>query len=90
MAAREEEQTEGAEETDSTEMATEKQLSAENIVVTITLGTHPNVPLSYAPVLELNHPIMSTLGAHVGQLQREIERQVSFEVEWLGKIHSYQ
>ena len=41
--------------------------SEEDTVVNITLGTEPNSPLSYAPVLELRHPIMSNLGEHGGQ-----------------------
>ena len=40
-------------------------------MVNITLRTEPNSPLAYAPVLELHRPIMSTLGAHGGQLERE-------------------
>ena len=37
-------------------------------VENITLGKKPNVPLVYAPVLEHQHPIMSTLGDPGGQI----------------------
>ena len=43
----------------------------ENNVVNIILGTESNSPLAYAPVLELHHIIISTLGGHGGQLERE-------------------
>ena len=39
----------------------------EYTVANVILGTEPNAPLAYAPVLELHHPIMNMLGAHVGQ-----------------------
>ena len=42
----------------------------EDTVANITLWTEPNSPLSYDPVLELRHPVMSTLGVHGGQLER--------------------
>ena len=40
----------------------------EDNVANITLGTEHNASLAYAPGLEPHHPIMSTLGAHGGQL----------------------
>ena len=40
----------------------------EDDVAHITLGTEPNAPLAYAPVLELRHPIMSMLGDPGGWL----------------------
>ena len=43
----------------------------EDTVANVILGTEPNAPLAYAPVLELHHPIMSMLGGHRGQLVRE-------------------
>ena len=36
----------------------------EDTIENITLGVEPNAPLAYTPVLELHHPIMSTIGAH--------------------------
>ena len=36
-----------------------------------SLGTEHNAPLTYAPGLELHHPIMSMLGGHGGQLERD-------------------
>ena len=39
----------------------------------VTLGTDPNYPLAYAPVLELHHPIMSKLWDPRGRLEIEIE-----------------
>ena len=39
-------------------------------VANITLGTDPNAPLAYDMGLELHHPILSTSGAHRGQLVR--------------------
>ena len=65
--AQEAEQTEGAEETDRRKSAMDEYLSGEDNILTTTLGTDPNLPLAYAPGLELHHPIMSKLGAHVGQ-----------------------
>ena len=47
------------------------QLSGEDTVVTTTLETDNDAPLVYALVLELHHPIMSTLGAHGDQLERQ-------------------
>ena len=38
----------------------------------LNLGTEPNAPLYYAPVLEHHHQIMSTLGEPRGRLEREI------------------
>ena len=37
----------------------------------LTLGTEPNSPLTYAPGLELHHPIMSNFGDPGGRLERE-------------------
>ena len=42
-------------------------------VVNVILGTEHNVPLASTPGLELYHPIMSMLGGHGGQLERERE-----------------
>ena len=42
-------------------------------VENITLGKKPNVPLVYDPVLEHQHPIMSTLGDPGGQIYIERE-----------------
>ena len=39
-------------------------------VANLILGTYPNNPLDYSPVLELCHQIMSMLGGHGGQLER--------------------
>ena len=69
--AREAEQMGGEEETDRPETSTDDQLSGEDTVVNITLGTDHNDPFAYAPRLEIHHPIMSILGAHRGQLGRE-------------------
>ena len=66
-AAWEEDWTEGEEETDGADTATDNQLSGEDTVVTTTLGTDTNVPLSYNMGLELHHPIMSNLGEYAGQ-----------------------
>ena len=66
-AAREEDWTEGAEDTDRAETATDNYLSGEDTVVTTTLGTETNAPLSYNTGLELHHPIMSKLGEYGGQ-----------------------
>ena len=52
----------------------ERLIKWEDTVSNITLGTEPNDPRAYAPVLELHHPIMSTIGVHGGQLERERER----------------
>ena len=41
-------------------------------VSNIILGTEPNDPLAYAPVLKLCHPIMSMLGGHRGRLEIDI------------------
>ena len=43
----------------------------EDNVANVILVMDPNVPLDYAPGLELHHPIMSTLGGHVCRLERE-------------------
>ena len=40
------------------------------------LGKEPNISLSYAPGLELNHPIMSTLGKTKDQLDRDRDRHI--------------
>ena len=61
------------EETDGTQTAKENQLSGQYIVVNITLGRETNETIDYAPVLELYHLIMSTLGAQRGQLERQRE-----------------
>ena len=45
----------------------------EDNVAQVTLGTDPNDPLAYAPVLEHHHLISSTLGEPRGRLGREIE-----------------
>ena len=42
----------------------------DNNVANITLGTETNDPLTYAPVLEHHHPIISMIGALEGQLDR--------------------
>ena len=44
------------------------------VVTNTTLGKQHNAPLEYAPVLEINHPIMSKLGNPGGRL--EIEREI--------------
>ena len=67
MAAQEAERREGGEELGGAETATDDWLSGEDTVVNINLGTDPNAPLAYAPVLELHHPIMSKFGGHRGQ-----------------------
>ena len=46
-------------------------IKREDTVEKITLGTEHNDHLAYDTGLELHHPIMSTLGAHKGQLERE-------------------
>ena len=46
----------------------------EDTVANVILGTEPNTPLAYAPVLELRHPIMSMLEGHRAQLERKRER----------------
>ena len=47
-------------------------------VANITLGTEPNAPLAYAPVLKHHHPIMNTLGDPGGRLkiEKEIEARI--------------
>ena len=45
------------------------------IVKNLTLGMEPNDPLTYAPGLELHHPITSKLGNPGGRLEREIGRK---------------
>ena len=47
----------------------------EDNVANVTLGVEPNAPLAYALLLELHHPIVSTLGKHLGRLDRERERE---------------
>ena len=42
----------------------------EDKIECVTLGMEPNDPLDYAPVLELYHPIMSTLVDPGFQLER--------------------
>ena len=66
-AAHEAEHTERAEDRYGTETKKDDQLSGDDTVVTITLGTETNAPLAYALGLELHHPIMSKLGEHRGQ-----------------------
>ena len=36
----------------------------EDNVSNLILGTYPNVPLVYAPGLEIHHPIMSIIGVY--------------------------
>ena len=67
MASQEADQTEGVEETDGIETTAEDQLSREDTVVTITLGTEPNSTFAYAPGLELHDQIMSKLGEYRSQ-----------------------
>ena len=43
----------------------------EYILENLLLVTDPNSSLSYAPVLELRHLIVSILGGFRGQLERE-------------------
>ena len=45
----------------------------EDNVAHVTVGTEINAPLTYALVLELRHPIMSTLGEPGTRLERERE-----------------
>ena len=47
--------------------AMEDYLSGEDTVVSTTLRTENNAPLSHFPGLELHHPIISKLGEHRGQ-----------------------
>ena len=42
----------------------------EDTLANTILGTQPNYPLAYAPVLEFHHPIMSTIGYPGGRLER--------------------
>ena len=65
--AREVEKMVGEEDMDETETTTENQLSGEDNVVNITLGTEPNAPLAYDMGLELHHLIMSKLGENIFQ-----------------------
>ena len=46
-------------------------IKLEDNVANITSGTEPNDTLVYAPVLDINYPIVSTLGVYEGQLDRE-------------------
>ena len=39
----------------------------------VTLGTEPNAPLAYAPVLENHHPVVIILGDPGGRLERKRE-----------------
>ena len=59
-------------------------------MVKITLETEPNAILAYAPGLKTNHPIMSTLGAHRVQLDRDREKCVTFYKEFLKQPGSTQ
>ena len=43
----------------------------EDNIANITLGTEPNDPLAYAPVLQHNHPAISTLVDPRDGLERE-------------------
>ena len=47
----------------------------EDNVANVTLDVEPNAPLAYDLLLELHHPIVSTLGKHIGRLDRERERE---------------
>ena len=67
------EQTESGEDTDGTDTATGNQLSEEDTVVNTNLGTKSNDPLAYDPVLEPHHPIMSKLGEHGDQEEKQRE-----------------
>ena len=42
----------------------------EYTIANVILGTEPNAPLDYDMVLEIHHPIMSTLGGHGLRLKR--------------------
>ena len=44
-------------------------------VANIILGAEPNAALSYAPVLEIHHPIMCMIGWHGGRLESYRERE---------------
>ena len=48
----------------------EKPSRWEDNAAKITLGTEPNAHLDYDTGLEYHHLIMSTIGYHVGQLER--------------------
>ena len=50
----------------------------EYTVADITLDTEHNAPFAHALVLEIHHPIMITLGAHGGKLDRKIEMMTPF------------
>ena len=39
----------------------------------VTLGTEPNAPLTYAPLLEHHHPVVIILGDPGGRLDRKRE-----------------
>ena len=71
MAAQEEERMDGEEETDRDRDGDGDILGWwEDKIECVTLGMEPNDPLDYAPVLELYHPIMSTLVDPGFQLER--------------------
>ena len=73
MAAQEEERMDGEEETDRDRDGDgDGEILGwwEDKIECITLGMEPNDPLDYAPVLELYHPIMSTLVDPGFQLER--------------------
>ena len=56
-------------------------------VANLILGTDPNAPLIYAPVLELHNPILIILGGRGGQLEREIEIEIELGVPiWIDLI----
>ena len=41
----------------------------------ITIRTEDNAPLSYAPGMEIHRLIMSMIGGHRGQLEKDRERE---------------
>ena len=63
---------EGEEEMEKDGDGDRRLIKWEDTAANITLGTETNYPLAYDPGLKTHHPIMSTLGSHKVQLDREI------------------
>ena len=66
-----------------------QQIKWEDTVKNTTLGMEPNAPLAYSTVLKIHQPNMSTLGAHRGQLDREIEIKLPFQGRPFDNWHQW-
>ena len=45
-------------------------IKLKDTISNVILGTKPNSPLTYAPLLKIHHPIMSIIGGEIGWLER--------------------